>query len=137
MNEINFTPVDWCRHTNIYEINLRQYTHEGTFNAFIKELPRLREMGIETLWFMPITPISVEKRLGTLGSYYACADYTKTNPEYGTIEDFKNLVETAHQMGLKVMIDWVANHTGYDHIWTKSNADFYKKNDKNKLQIFH
>ncbi len=123
-----FTAVEWSSDTNIYEVNLRQYTVEGTFNAFIKELPRLRHMGVETLWFMPITPISVEKRLGTLGSYYACSSYVKTNPEYGTISDFKNLVTAAHDLGFKVIIDWVANHTGWDHEWTKEHPDFYRRN---------
>jgi alpha-amylase len=123
-----FTPVEWANDTNIYEVNLRQYTHEGSFNAFIKELPRLRHMGIETLWFMPITPISEEKRLGTLGSYYACSSYVQTNPEYGTLIDFKNLVSAAHDLGFKVVIDWVANHTGWDHEWTKQHPDFYRKN---------
>jgi glycosidase len=123
-----YTPVAWANDTNIYEVNLRQYTHEGTFNAFIKELPRLRHMGIETLWFMPITPISKEKRLGTLGSYYACSSYLQTNPEFGTISDFKNLVAAAHDLGFKVLIDWVANHTGWDHEWTKQHPDFYRKN---------
>ena len=123
-----FTAVEWSCDTNIYEVNLRQYTQEGTFNAFIKELPRLRSMGIETLWFMPITPISKEKRLGTLGSYYACSSYTKTNPEFGTISDFKNLVAAAHDLGFKVIIDWVANHTGWDHEWTTEHPDFYRRN---------
>jgi len=123
-----FSAVAWASDTNIYEVNLRQYTNEGTFNAFIKELPRLRQMGIETLWFMPITPISKEKRLGTLGSYYACSSYVQTNPEYGTIGDFKNLVAAAHDLGFKVIIDWVANHTGWDHEWTREHPDFYRKN---------
>jgi alpha-amylase len=123
-----FIPVEWANDTNIYEVNLRQYTQEGTFNAFIKELPRLRGMGIETLWFMPITPISKDKRLGTLGSYYACSSYIKTNPEFGTINDFKNLVDAAHELGFKVIIDWVANHTGWDHEWTIQHPEFYRRN---------
>ncbi|MEP7277096.1 MAG: alpha-amylase family glycosyl hydrolase [Bacteroidota bacterium] len=123
-----FTPVAWANNTNIYEVNLRQYTPEGSFNAFIKELPRLRAMGIETLWFMPVTPISLKKRQGSLGSYYACSSYIKTNPEYGSIEDFKNLVTAAHDLGFKVLIDWVANHTGWDHEWTIEHPDFYRRN---------
>ncbi|MFT3936553.1 MAG: alpha-amylase family glycosyl hydrolase [Chitinophagaceae bacterium] len=123
-----FEMLDWAKDTNIYEVNLRQYTQEGTFNAFFKELPRLRHMGVEVLWFMPITPISFEKRLGTLGSYYACSSYVQTNPEYGTISDFKNLVAAAHDLGFKVIIDWVANHTGWDHEWTKDHPDFYRRN---------
>lgn len=123
-----FKPVSWSNTTNIYEINLRQYTTEGTFQAFTKELPRLKDMGIEVLWFMPVTPISVKKRLGTLGSYYACSDYTATNPEHGSINDFKQLIDAAHKLGFKVIIDWVANHTGWDHRWTTEHPEFYRKN---------
>src|SRR5580698_4913742 len=121
---MSFEPIDWRYNTSIYEVNLRQYTTEGTFDAFAKSLPRLRDMGIEILWFMPITPISIEKRKGTLGSYYACSDYTNTNPEFGTIDDFKDLVIAAHDLGFKVIIDWVANHTGWDHHWTKEHPDY-------------
>lgn len=119
------TNTDWKHATNIYEVNVRQYTQEGTFNAFVKELPRLKDMGVQVLWFMPITPIAKEKMKGSLGSYYACSDYTSINPEFGTLEDFKRLVDTAHGMGFKVIIDWVANHTGWDHVWTKSHPDYY------------
>jgi alpha-amylase len=123
---IHFEPVRWSLNTNLYEVNLRQYTGEGTFQAFGSELPRLRDMGVKVLWFMPITPISKEKRLGSLGSYYACSSYTQTNPEFGTIQDFKQLVNKAHELGFKVIIDWVANHTGWDHEWVTSNPAFYK-----------
>jgi len=126
--ETSFTALDWSYTTNIYEVNLRQYTAEGTFDAFAKELPRLRDMGVEILWFMPITPISLEKRLGTLGSYYACADYTATNPEFGSVDDFRSLVKKAHDLGFKVLIDWVANHTGWDHKWTREYPEYYRRN---------
>jgi alpha-amylase len=116
---------DWVHSTNIYEVNLRQYTLEGTFNAFAEELARLKDIGVRTLWFMPITPISVKKMKGTMGSYYACSDYTAINPEFGTLDDFKNLVKEAHQMGFKVIIDWVANHTGWDHRWTTEHPGYY------------
>ncbi|HRO44712.1 alpha-amylase family glycosyl hydrolase [Agriterribacter sp.] len=121
--------VAWRHHTNVYEINLRQYTKEGTFNAFAGELPRLRKMGVETLWFMPVTPIAKEKMKGTMGSYYACSDYTAVNPEFGTLDDFKKLVRLAHQLGFKVIIDWVANHTGWDHVWTKTHPEYYKRDE--------
>lgn len=124
----SFSPVTWASRTNVYEVNVRQYTPEGTFAAFATHLPRLRRMGVETLWFMPITPISVDTRQGTLGSYYACSDYTAINPEFGTLDEFRQLVQTAQGMGFKVIIDWVANHTGHDHIWTKTHPGFYKKN---------
>jgi glycosidase len=124
----SFSPVGWSQTANMYEVNLRQYTPEGTFSAFAEHLPRLKDMGVNTLWFMPVTPISLEKRQGTLGSYYACSDYTNTNPEFGTINDFKQLVKKAHESGFKVIIDWVANHTGWDHAWVKTNPEFYKRN---------
>jgi len=122
-----FTPVSWCLDSNLYEVNTRQYTPEGTFKAFSNHLSRLRNMGVETLWFMPITPIGLPKRLGTLGSYYACSDYVSINPEYGRLQDFKDLVKKAHDLGMKVIIDWVANHTGYGHTWTKTNPEFYRR----------
>ncbi|MBL0135649.1 MAG: alpha-glucosidase C-terminal domain-containing protein [Chitinophagaceae bacterium] len=129
----NFSPVAWCNRTNLYEVNIRQYTPEGTFKAFAKHLPRLKEMGVETLWLMPITPISVDVRQGTLGSYYACSDYTAINPEFGTLDDFRDLVKLAHDMGMKLIIDWVANHTGWDHIWTQTHPEYYKKTAEGKF----
>jgi glycosidase len=118
---------DWIKKTNVYEVNVRQYTKEGTFNAFVKELPRLKDMGVETLWLMPVTPIARKNKKGTLGSYYAAADYTSINPEFGNMNDFKNLVNAAHKQGFKVIIDWVANHTGWDHVWTKEHPEYYKR----------
>lgn len=127
MGATNEKTVNWAHSTNIYEVNVRQYTKEGTFNAFAKEMPRLREMGVETLWFMPITPIAQKNKKGSLGSPYACSDYTSINPEFGTLEDFQQLVKQAHELGMKVIIDWVANHTGWDHVWTKSHPEYYLK----------
>jgi len=129
-------PAQWKHNTNIYEVNIRQYTPEGTFRAFEKEMPRLKEMGVKTLWFMPITPIAQKNKKGSLGSQYAAQDYTAINPEFGTMEDFKHLVDEAHKMGFKVIIDWVANHTGWDHVWTKTHPEYYLKDPKtNDFQI--
>ena len=128
--------TDWKHTTNIYEVNVRQFSKEGTFKAVEKELPRLKKMGVETLWFMPITPIAQKNKKGTLGSQYAAQDYTSINPEFGTLEDFKSVVNEAHKMGFKVIIDWVANHTGWDHVWTKTHPDFYLMDPKtNDFQI--
>lgn len=130
------SPSEWKHTTNIYEVNVRQYTKEGTFRAFEKEMPRLKEMGVKTLWFMPITPISQKVKKGTMGSQYAAHDYTSINPEFGTMEDFKHLVNEAHKMGFNVIIDWVANHTGWDHVWTVSHPEYYLKDSKtNDFQI--
>ena len=117
---------DWIFQTNIYEVNLRQYTPEGTIKAFLPHLKRLKDMEVQTLWFMPLTPISQKEKKGSLGSYYACSDYTSINPEFGTIEDFKTLVREAHGLGFRVIIDWVANHTGWDHTWTVEHPDWYE-----------
>ncbi len=104
---------------NIYEVNIRQYTPEGTFNAFSAHLPRLKEMGVDILWLMPVQPIGVKNRKGGLGSYYSIQDYAATNPEFGTLEDFKAMVNKAHELGMLVILDWVANHTSFDHAWTE------------------
>lgn len=122
-----FPIVSWGNGTNIYEVNIRQYTREGSFNAFIEHIPRLNDMGIEVLWLMPVTPISVAKRQGSFGSYYAASSYTDIDPAYGAIDDFRKLIQVAHQFGMKVIIDWVANHTGYDHQWTIKNPGWYRK----------
>lgn len=117
---------------NIYEVNIRQYTKEGTLNAFAKHLPRLQKMGVKTIWFMPLQPISKEGRKGSLGSYYSVAHYTQVNPEFGTLNDFNKIVSTAHKMGIKVLIDWVPNHSGADHYWLKTHPDFYERDSTGK-----
>ncbi len=132
---MSFKKAAWINNTDVYEVNVRQYTAEGTFNAFAKELPRLQQMGVSTLWFMPITPIAQQNKKGSLGSPYACSDYTAINPEFGTLDDFKKLLKLAHGMGFKVIIDWVANHTGWDHVWTKNNPDFFKREDNGDFKI--
>ena len=122
----------WIMQGNIYEVNVRQYTPEGTFKAFEKSLPRLKQMGVQTLWFMPINPISKVDRKGALGSYYAVANYMAINPEFGTMDDWKSLVKHCHDMGFKVIIDWVPNHTGADNYWLTSHPDFYVQDSTGK-----
>ena len=136
----------------IYEVNIRQYSPEGTFNAFTKDIPQLKELGVKIIWVMPIFPISQTKRKATggddskfasempaaeqhkyLGSYYAVSDFKKVNPEFGTIEDFRNLVKTAHKNGIYVILDWVPNHTGWDHVWIKNHPVYYTKNAKGEI----
>ena len=136
----------------IYEVNIRQYSPEGSFNAFTKDIPQLKELGVKIIWVMPIFPISQTKRKATggddskfasempeaeqhkyLGSYYAVSDFKKVNPEFGTIEDFRNLVKTAHENGMYVILDWVPNHTGWDHVWIKEHPEFYTKNAKGEI----
>ena len=131
---INGHPA-WIMQGNIYEVNVRQYTEEGTFNAFAKHLDRLKEMGVQTIWFMPINPISKVDRKGSLGSYYAVSDYTALNPEFGTIADFKQMVQSIHNKGMKVIIDWVPNHTGADNKWLTEQPDFFVKDSTGKAAI--
>lgn len=116
---------EWSKNAVMYEVNIRQYTPEGTFNAFAKELPRIKALGVDVLWIMPIHPIGVKNRKGGMGSYYSVKDYTDVATEYGTKEDFKALVEKAHSLGIKVMIDWVANHSAWDNRWVDEHPDWY------------
>ncbi|MBL7847675.1 MAG: alpha-amylase [Cyclobacteriaceae bacterium] len=125
----------WILQGNIYEVNVRQYTDEGTLNAFAKHLDRLKNMGVQTLWFMPINPISHVDRKGSLGSYYAVSDYTALNPEFGTMDDFIKLVKASHDRGMKVIIDWVPNHTGGDHRWLTQQPDFFVKDSLGRAAI--
>jgi len=118
---------DWSKNATIYEVNVRQYTPEGTFNAFSEHLPRLKEMGIDILWLMPIHPIGEENRKGSLGSYYSVKDYYAINPEFGTSEDFKALIDKAHSMGMYVILDWVANHSAWDNPLVNEHPDWYTK----------
>ena len=134
----------------IYEVNIRQYSELGTFEEFTKDIPMLKELGVKIIWAMPIFPISKTKRKATggdfayliedkekrdkmLGSYYAVSDYGKINPEFGTIDDFRNLVDTAHENGMYVILDWVPNHTGWDHDWITTNPEYYTKNENGEI----
>lgn len=120
-------PANYMESAVIYEVNVRQFSDEGSFAAVQAQLPRLEALGVDILWLMPIHPISELKRKGGLGSYYSVADYTAVNPEFGTEEDFRSLVNEAHSRGFKVILDWVANHTGWDHPWVSNNPDWYTK----------
>lgn len=118
---------NWVRHEVIYEVNVRQYSEEGTFAAVEADLDRIEELGVKTLWFMPIHPIGELNRKGELGSYYSIKDYREVNPEFGTKADFKSLVDAAKARGMKVILDWVGNHTAWDHPRAASHPDFYMK----------
>ena len=119
---------DWTYGSVMYEVNIRQFSPEGTFAGVEAQLPRLKDLGVDILWLMPMYEIGTEGRKGTLGSYYAISDYKKVNPEFGTMEDFEHLVAEAHKLGFKVILDWVANQTAPDNVWmTEKPADFYER----------
>jgi glycosidase len=124
---------EWSRNAVIYEVNIRQYSSEGTFAAFEKDLPRLKDLGVDVLWLMPVHPIGVKNRKEPLGSYYSVKDYMAVNPEFGTMADFKHLVNKIHELGLKVIIDWVPNHSSWDNDLVFSNPDYYKTDAKGKM----
>ena len=125
--------LPWTRQAVIYQINVRQYSQAGTFKAVQADLPRLKKLGVDILWLMPVQPIGKLNRKGTLGSYYSISDYTAVNPEFGTLADAKAFVAEAHQMGFKVILDWVANHTAWDHGWATAHKDWYKLNAKGEI----
>ena len=120
----NSVLTTWANSATIYEVNIRQYTEAGTFKAFEANLPRLQKLGVKILWLMPIHPISELNRKGSLGSPYSVANYKGINPEFGNEADFKSLVNKAHLLGFKVILDWVANHSGWDNPWT-ANKSWY------------
>jgi glycosidase len=117
----------WARQASIYEVNIRQYTPEGTFRAFEQHLPRLDSMGVGILWLMPVNPIGRLKRKGTLGSYYSVQDYRAVNPEMGTLADLQHLVQEAHKRGMHVILDWVANHTAWDSKLAQEHPEWFTR----------
>lgn len=124
---------EWSRDANIYEVNIRQFTPEGTLDAFRAHLPRLEALGVEILWLMPIYPISEARRKGSLGSYYAVSDYNAINPNFGTKEDFRELVTEVHDRGMKLILDFVANHTGWDHHWITEHPEYYTQDEAGNI----
>ena len=124
----NNTHADWSYSAVLYEMNIRQLTPEGTLSAAEKKLDFLHSMGIDAIWMMPIYPIGEENRKGSLGSYYSIQDYCAVNPEFGTMEDFDSFVAKAHSLGMKILLDWVANHTARNAKWLKTkSADWYER----------
>ena len=130
------TTPDWVYDAVVYEMNIRQQTEEGTFAAAEQRLPFLKELGVDIIWLMPIYPIGELERKGTLGSYYSIVDYKAINPEFGTLEDFKSFLDKAHELGFKVIVDWVANHTSRDaKWWVEGKKDWYKIDPATDLPI--
>lgn len=117
----------WAYDAVIYELNVRQFSPEGTFAAVAAQLPRLKTLGIDIIWFMPVYPIGEERRKGSLGSYYSIRDYCAVNPEFGTFDEFRALVDEVHRLGMRAILDWVPNHTSRDAVWTSEHPEWYKR----------
>lgn len=120
----------WTKNAVLYQINTRQFTSEGTFAAAQQQLPRLKALGVDILWLMPIHPIGEKNRKGPLGSPYSIKDYFGVNPEFGTMEDFKRFVDAAHAQGMYVILDWVANHSAWDNPIVAKHPDWYDRDWK-------
>ena len=127
---------EWSYSAVLYEMNLRQLTREGTLRAAEQRLDFLHAMGIDAVWLMPVYPIGEEGRKGSLGSYYSIRDYCAVNDEFGTMADFDSFVAKAHSLGMKVLLDWVANHTSRDAVWMRERpADWYERNEDGTAKV--
>ncbi len=122
---MQITHPEWSRSATLYELNTRQFTPEGTFAAAEAQLPRLRDLGVDIVWLMPIHAIGEVNRKGTLGSPYSVKDYRSVNPEFGTLDDLRSFVSTAHDLGMHVILDWVANHTAWDNPMAREHPEWY------------
>lgn len=123
----------WAGNLTIYEVNLRQYTPGGTLKEFREHLPRLKELGVGIIWFMPVQPIGIRNRKGSLGSNYSIRDYCAIDESYGSMEEFRDTVKEIHSMGMFVILDWVANHTAWDHRWVSEHPDYYRRNESGEV----
>jgi len=130
---VQTTPPEWTADAVIYQLNTRQFTGEGTFKAAQEHLPRLAEMGVDIVWLMPIHPIGEVNRKGGMGSPYAVKDYRAINPDLGTEEEFRAFVDAAHRLGMKVILDWVANHSAWDNPLTQEHPEWYTKTPEGGL----
>ena len=126
----------WSYGAVLYEMNIRQLTEEGTFSAAMRHLQHLKHIGVDAIWLMPIYPIGKVERKGSLGSYYSISDYCDVNPEFGTMTDFDAFVKEAHRLGLKVILDWVANHTARDAKWLKNKSmSWYERDEQGVAKV--
>jgi glycosidase len=126
--------AEWTKDAVLYQINTRQFTPQGTFAAARQQLPRLKALGVDIVWLMPIHPIGVKNRKGSLGSPYSVQDYYAVNPEFGTKADLKAFVDEAHRLGLHVILDLVANHTAWDNPMAIDHPDWYEKDWKGSFR---
>ena len=147
--DFNESGMDWINQATIYEVNLRQYTSDGTINSFKKKLPKLKELGVDILWFMPLQPIGIKNRKAVgdsfvedfpnpdydkyWGSPYSISDYKQVNPRYGTLSEFKELIKLCHELDMKVVLDLVANHTAWDNSWIIDHPEWYTHDSTGKI----
>ncbi|MBI5573447.1 MAG: alpha-amylase, partial [Elusimicrobia bacterium] len=124
---------NWIKEAIIYEIFPRVFSDEGNFQGIINRLPELKDLGVNTLWLMPVQKIGKINRKGTLGSPYSIRDYYSVNPDLGTEKDFHKLVKLSHKNGFRIILDWVAMYTAWDHLWTKQHPDWYRKNEQGEI----
>jgi glycosidase len=127
--------TSWVARSALYEIFVRDFSRSGNFRGLIAGLDRIQSSGADVLWLMPIYPIGVLNRKGSLGSPYAVRDYRAFNPDYGNAADFRALVEAVHSRGMKIILDWVPNHTSPDHDWVKDHPDYYVRNDRGEPSV--
>ena len=128
-----FKTPEWTKNSNIYEVNIRQFTKGGNFIGLQHHLKRLKEMGVDIIWLMPIFPIGEKNRKGSLGSAYSIKDYKAINPDFGTFEDFDKTVKEIHKLGMHVILDWVANHTAWDNPWITQAPYRYHRDDQGNI----
>src|ERR671911_699310 len=127
--------TSWVGRSAIYEVFVRDFSPAGTFRGVIEGLDRIQSAGANVIWLMPIYPIGTLNRKGTLGSPYAVKDYRAVNPAYGTEADFRALVEAAHSRGMKLILDFVPNHTSPDNAWVKEHPDYYVRDERGELTV--
>ncbi len=132
--DVRIDHPEWSKKATIYQINTRQFTAEGTFRAAESHLPRLKDLGADILWLMPVHEIGEKNRKGRLGSPYAVKDYYSVNPEFGTFEDLKHFVRVAHDLEMYVILDWVANHTAWDATLVHEHPEWYARDWKGDFQ---
>jgi len=127
--------TSWVARSALYEVFVRDFSPAGTFRGVIEGLDRIQASGADVLWLMPIHPIGAKNRKGTLGSPYAVRDYRAVNPDYGTDADFRALVQAVHARGMKLILDWVPNHTAPDHGWVRRHPDWYVRDEHGQPSV--
>jgi 1,4-alpha-glucan branching enzyme len=127
--------TSWVARSAIYEVFVRDFSSTGDFTGVIRGLDRIQAAGANVVWLMPIYPVGVLNHKGSLGSSYAVRDYRAINPAYGSAADFRALVRAVHARGMKLILDWVPNHTAWDNAWIREHPDFYARNARGEITV--